>query len=398
VNDLAEQVSGFGAAAIFQLLRDGRPRTRAELVSETGFARATVASRIDALVASGLVVPVEDASSTGGRRSGRIARNPQARVVAAADFGANHATVAITDLAGEVLAESTTRREIALGPTSTLDWLINAITELREQARRPVADLIAVGIGLPGPVEHPTGKPFNPPIMPGWDGYDVPAHVQSALPVPVLVDNDVNIMALGERAKGGWPNTDNLLFVKVATGIGSGIISGGLLQRGANGSAGDIGHIPIPRAQGVKCRCGNVGCLEAIAAAPAIASTLSGASTADDVITMVSAGDHAAVQAVHQAGRDIGEVINMMVSVVNPSLIVIGGSLSNTNGYLVAGIREVVYSRPFSLATQDLTITTTRVGTEAGVVGAAAMAIEHVLSPSHFDKKLRSIADKIAAR
>ena len=125
-------------------------------------------------------------------------------------------------------------------------------------------------MGLPGPVEHSTGRAINPPIMPGWDRYDVPAHTRRAFDVPVLIDNDVNIMALGER-HAHLPEVDDLVFVKVGTGIGAGIISGGVLQRGAQGTAGDLGHVRVARADGVFCRCGNEGCLEAIAAGPAVA-------------------------------------------------------------------------------------------------------------------------------
>src|SRR5690606_7572513 len=141
------------------------------------------------------------------------------------------------------------------------------------QAGRHERELAGIGIGLPGPVEHSTGRPASPPIMPGWDGFDVPAYVQQRFPTDVLVDNDVNIIALGERAN-YWPEAQDLLFIKVATGIGAGIISGGLLQRGADGTAGDIGHVRVPRGGDVLCRCGNYGCLEAMASGPAVAALL----------------------------------------------------------------------------------------------------------------------------
>ena len=249
---------------------------------------------------------------------------------------------------------------------------------------RPTADVIAVGIGLPGPVEHSTGKPTSPPIMPGWDGFDVPAYVQQTLGVPVLVDNDVNLMALGERAT-RWPTEENMIFLKVATGIGSGVVSGGELQRGAAGVAGDVGHIAVSRGAGILCRCGKSACLEAIAGAPAIAAQLreSGleAITGSDVVSLVRSGNLAAIQAVRQAGRDIGEMLNMCVSFINPSLIVVGGSLAQSGEHLMAGIRETVYARSTPLATQHLTITQSETGPEAGVVGASILAVEYVLSP-----------------
>ncbi|MDQ0028519.1 ROK family transcriptional regulator [Arthrobacter bambusae] len=373
-----------GAGELLRILRDGRPRTRADLARISGLGRAAISSRLEVLLESGLVVPVSDAASTGGRPSARLAFNPGTRLTAAADVGATHATVALTDLSGRILLETTEGIEISRGPEAVLDWLVMTLQSHLKTMKRPATDIIAVGIGLPGPVEHSTGKPTSPPIMPGWDGFDVPAYIQQTFDVPVLVDNDVNIMALGERAT-RWPNEDNMIFVKVATGIGSGVISGGILQRGATGVAGDIGHIAVSNAAGVQCRCGQTACLEAIAGAPAVAARLreSGleATTASDVVSLVRSGDLAAIQAVRQAGRDIGEMLNMCVSLMNPSLIVVGGSLSQSGEHLIAGIRETVYARSTPLATQHLIITQSETGAEAGVVGASILAIEHALAP-----------------
>lgn len=383
----AKQLPGFGANELFQLLRDGKPRTRSELAASTGFARSTITARIDELLRTGFIAPVEDAASTGGRPSARVAFNPTARVVAAADIGATHATVAILDLAGNTLVKGTEEIQIGAGPEPVLTWLIEKIDSLVAGLGRKKTDVIAVGIGLPGPVEHSSGKPSQPPIMPGWNGFDVPRYVQRSYKVAVLVDNDVNIMALGERAV-SWPETDNMIFLKVATGIGSGIISSGQLQRGADGSAGDVGHIAIGRAAGIACRCGNVGCLEAIAGRPAIAAALSakGVDLRDgDVVALVREGNLLASQIVRQAGRDIGEVLNMCVSVLNPSVIVIGGSMAEVSDQLIAGMREVVYSRSTPLATQHLSIVPARTGADAGVIGAGIMAIDYVLAPENFE-------------
>lgn len=339
---------GFGASELFQFLRDGEPRTRAELAQLTGLARSTISLRIDELLEHGLVTPVGEAVSTGGRPPAQIALNPGARVVVAADLGATHGRVAITDLSGTVLRSVLEDLVIADGPEVVLDWLVLTINRLMVECDRPISDLVAVGIGLPGPVEHESGRPTNPPIMPGWDGYDVPAHLRRTFSVPILVDNDVNIMALGERAM-GWPDADNIIFVKVSTGIGSGIIGGGVLQRGAQGIAGDIGHIKIPRGAGVVCKCGNEGCLEAVAGSPAIIADLRGIgrdiTTVAELVALVKSGDTAAIQAVRQAGRDIGEVLTVCVSIVNPSVITIGGALAQAGEHIIAGVREVVYSR-----------------------------------------------------
>jgi len=373
-----------GPGELLHILRDGRPRTRADLTGMTGLGRGAISSRLEPLLRLGLVAPVSGAPSTGGRPSARLAFNPGAGLAAAADVGATHATMALTDLSGRVLTESTERLEISSGPEPVLDWLTMTLTGQLKAMKRPAADILAVGVGLPGPVEHSTGKPISPPIMPGWDGFDVPAHIQQTFDVPVLVDNDVNLMALGERAT-RRPNEDNMIFLKVATGIGSGVVSGGILQRGAAGVAGDVGHIAVSRGAGILCRCGKTACLEAIAGAPAIAAQLRGngleAITGNDVVTLVRSGDLAAIQAVRQAGRDIGEMLNMCVSLINPSLIVVGGSLAQSGEHLIAGIRETVYARSTPLATQHLNITQSETGPEAGVVGASILAVEYALAP-----------------
>lgn len=385
--------NGFSAAALFQLLRDGQPRTKAELVTMTGLARSTIQLRIETLLELGLIAPVNAAVSTGGRPSAQVALNPKARVIAAVDFGATQASLALTDLAGEILGRTSSKIIIADGPESCLGWMVKTIRSELASLRLKEADLIAIGIGLPGPVEHSTGRPSKPPIMPGWDDFDVPGFVNHHLTATVLVDNDVNIMALGEQ-KFAWPDMENIIFLKASTGIGSGIISSGVLQRGAEGIAGDIGHVQIARGQNVPCRCGNSGCLEAMAAGPALAQRLAlagveynGKSIAvlSDVVAATKAGELAAIQAVRQAGRDIGEVLTTCVSVLNPSIISIGGSLAFAGDHLLAGVREVVYSRTMPLATEYLIVAQSRAGADAGIIGASVMAIDFALSSASID-------------
>ena len=378
-----------GASEIFQLLRDGAPRTRAELAAMTGLARSTIGLRLDVLAELGLVGPYADAVSTGGRPPSRVALVPSARVVLAADFGAGHVNLALTDLMGVELTSDRRLIDIADGPETTLGGMVTGADALLDRLGRTRDDLIGVGIGLPGPVQFSTGRPVNPPIMPGWDGFDVPGWVRRHLDVPVLVDNDVNIMALGERSH-AWPGTDHFLFVKVATGIGSGIISGGRLQRGAQGIAGDIGHVQIPRGAGIPCHCGNVGCLEAVASGPAIAASLRRTGRdvpgGKEVIDLVRAGDLDAIMAVRQAGRDLGEVLTACVNLINPSVIAIGGSMAQAGEHLIAGVREVVYSRSMPLATEHLSIVQSRAGDRAAIIGASMLAIHHALSPAAIDE------------
>lgn len=381
-------VVGADAGEVFQILRDGRARTKAELATLTGRSRSTVSSRVDALLAAGLIRPAGEAASTGGRPPARVAFNPLAGIVVAVDLGATHATIALADLAGHILHAVSHPLDIADGPEPVLDSVLAEAAGLLAGAELPAEHLVGVGIGVPGPVEHSTGRPTNPPIMPGWDLFDVPGYVQRTFDVPVLVDNDVNILALGEQAI-SWPGVDDLVFVKVSTGIGAGIISGGWLQRGAQGSAGDIGHVQVPYSHDSPRPPGDERDLEAIASGPAIAAELRSlgiqAGGGADVVTLVRSGDAAAVAATRQAGREIGEVLATVVNVLNPSLIVIGGSVARAGEHLLAGIREVVYRRSIPLATQHLGIVQSQAGDRAGVIGAAIMVIQQVLAPANVD-------------
>ncbi len=377
------------AGALLQYLRDGLPRTRSELAAATGLGRSTVAQRVDALLASELVGPAGEATSTGGRPPTQFVFNPAARVILAADIGATHVCLAVTDLAATILVSEIVDLDIALGPEVVLGWVVEHGRKLLDRAGRQVAELAGVGIGLPGPVEHATGRPTNPPIMPGWDGFDVPGYVESQLECVVVVDNDVNIMALGEHFT-GYRDVDHLMLVKVATGIGSGIISDGALRRGAQGAAGDLGHIQVPHDVDAVCRCGNVGCLEAIASGAAVAGQLRAAGieahSSQDVVTLVRGGSVLATQLLRAAGRTIGEVLASAVSLLNPSVIVIGGSLAEAGDPLLAGVREVVYRRSLPLATANLRIVQASAGDLAGVLGASVMVIDHVLSPAAVDR------------
>ena len=384
-------VNPLGSSAtsdLFQILRDGKPRTRTELAAITGLARSTIGLRIDALMRLGLVGAIGDAISTGGRPSAQFALAASGRVVLGIDVGATHVQAAVSDLTGRILAETGAQIPVADGPDRVLSWVNEAGQELLGRVGRSSADLLAVGIGMPGPIEYSTGRPSNPPIMPGWDGFDVPGWLNAEFGVPVLVDNDVNVMALGEREL-AWPDVNHLMFVKVATGIGSGVISGGLLQRGAQGTAGDIGHVYVARGKDVPCHCGNRGCLEALASGRAIAGELSAhglpATDSQDVVELVKRGNLEAIQAVRQAGRDIGEVLTTCVSLINPSAIVIGGALAQAGEHLIAGVREVVYTRSMPIATEHLQITQSRVAGKAGVLGACMLAIHHALSPDRVE-------------
>ncbi len=364
---------------LLDLIRTGEATTRRELAHVTGLSRSTVAVRIENLLAEGLIAEVGEAPSSGGRPPAVLGLNQEAGVVLAVDLGATHARVAVTDLGAAPIADTALDLDIASGPENVLGTINQVLVVLLDTTGRPPGEVKGIGIGVPGPVEYAAGRAVTPPIMPGWDSYPIRDRFVDRYHVPVLVDNDVNIMARGEHWAATEPS-DDFLFVKVGTGIGSGLILGGRLHRGALGAAGDIGHVQVAAAEGIVCRCGNTGCLESVAGGRALAARL-GAADTRAVVALVKGGNRDAIQAVREAGRLIGQVLASTVNLLNPGTIVLGGDLADAGDQLFAGIREVVYRRSTALATSRLQLIPSILGDRAGVTGAAAMVIDHVLSP-----------------
>ncbi len=377
---------------VLRLIREGRAVTRTDVMDVTGLSRSTVMQRLGVLLSAGFVVEApEGGPPSGGRRPAALSFNTGMGVVLAADLGAGHGRLAVSDLAGESLAEREAPIRIADGPEPVLGWVAGRFDELLAETGRDRADVLAIAIGVPGPVEVSSGRPVNPPLMPGWDGYPVARHVSERFRAPALLERDVNAMALGEHRR-YWRDLSHLVFVKAATGIGAGIISDGELLRGNHGRAGDIGHIRAIRESDVMCSCGNRGCVAVLASGGALVRQLAeegfDVSSPADVVELVRRGRAVPMNRVREAGRVLGAALAGVVSVVAPTAIVIGGELAEASEPLLAGIRESVYQRASALATRELRILTSRLGPRAGVVGATTLALEHVLEPANVDALL----------
>lgn len=368
---------------VLETVRRSGPVTRADLVTHLGLARSTVSQRVDLLLERGLLRAGEPAASTGGRRAETLMFNPQSGTVLAADIGATHFRIALADVGGEIIAEDGGEIEIESGPEVVLEYLHAQFTTLMERSGRPLDEVRALGVGVPGPVEFATGTPVSPPIMRGWDGYPVGDWLRERYGVPAVIDNDVNIAARGEHQL-IWPHVEHLLFVKVATGIGCGIVASGDLYRGQQGAAGDIGHIRVGGRDDLICECGNTGCLETVASGRALARHARelgfDARDSRDVVALVVAQELPVIRLVREAGRFLGEVLASLVNALNPSVIVIGGALAEAHQQLFAGLRETIYQRSTPLATQRLQIVPTALGTHAGVHGAIALAIDEAVA------------------
>ncbi|MGW9478133.1 ROK family protein [Saccharomonospora azurea] len=390
-------------STVLDLVRSGIARTRPEIGRHAGLGRTVVTQRVTQLTASGLLEEGALGPSSGGRAPRELRFRARAGVILAAELGATSISVGVTDLAGVVLAEHTETADIAAGPETVLSRVEEVFDDLLPRVRAelgsPELPVWGVGVGLPGPVEFATGRPSAPPIMPGWDGYPVRDRFARRYDTPVWVDNEVNTMALGELRAGSARGQRDILYVKIGTGIGAGLISNGTLHRGSQGCAGDIGHAATSEEDDVVCRCGNTGCLEAYAGGAALARdglvaakegrsrfladvlATTGTVTAADVSRAAQSGDRTSVELLTRAGRLVGTLLATLVSFFNPALVIIGGGVSGAGDLLLAAVRETVYRRSLPLATRELRITRSALSDRAGLVGAAFMAIDELFAP-----------------
>lgn len=383
-----------GPGGILALIRSGEAVTRAQIMKVTGLSRSTVAQRLDLLTAHGYIAPAAAESSTGGRPPGSFQINPDAGVMLLASIGAGAMQIAVCDMARAILARQSHKVSVADGPTVVLGQVALHFDQLLAEVKRTRDDVKGIGIGVPGPVEFAEGRVVRPPIMTGWDGYRVPDFFAADFKCPVIVDKDANLMALGEH-RGAWPDVTHLLFIKISTGIGTGLIMDGALQRGAQGAAGDLGHLFVGNIEpehSEVCRCGNTGCLEAYASGWAICRDLTSkgyrADNVRDVSSLAQQGTRDAVELLQASGRLIGESVAVAVSLLNPSLVVLGGELALCQSYVLAAVRKTVYRRSLPLATRNLTIATSRVGHDAGLMGAAHLVSDAVFAPAVVDSVL----------
>ena len=379
-------------ARMLARLRDEGPLSKAQLVDRLGVSRTTIAAEAGRLAELGLAQEVGPAASRGGRRSTLIDLDPAIRFVGIS-IGATGMSVGVTDGRLAVLAMHTRPCDIREGPEAVLAVALDVVHKVLDEAG--VDQPMGAGVGVPGPVDFHRGVSVSPPIMPGWDGYPVRDALSLELGCPVVLDNDVNVLAVGEQHAGVARNARDFLYVKIGTGIGCGIVIDGELYRGVDGCAGDIGHIRVEDF-GPTCACGNTGCLEAFSGGAALARDATAAArtgrypvlaamledrgelSAADVGRAVEQGDPQAVQLIRDSGRRVGQVLAGLVSFFNPDLIVIGGGVTGLGHSLLAEIRAVTYRRSLPLATGSLPIVLSELGDEGGVVGTARLVSDSI--------------------
>jgi len=371
--------------------------SKSELVAYTEYSRTKISGCVDNLLQRNYIIENEETEYSGGRRSRTYSINGRFGFLAGVDIGATSIDIAIADLSRKVLIRNAEPAQVREGPIKILGRVSTLLESMVREIGFAPEDLLGVGIGVPGPVDFHRGMVISPPIMPGWDRYPIIQTVSQWFPrANIVVDNDVNVMALGELYAGNARGIENLIFVKIGTGIGAGIICKGEIYRGASGCAGDIGHISVSKS-GPVCHCGNRGCLESLASGPAMAEraliaaeagksrvlldryvSRGNSFSAEDIGFGAREGDQLSIEIIRESGEMVGDVLASLVNFYNPEMIVIGGGVSNLGNLLLSSIRQAVLRRSTPLATRNLDIVFSAIGADAGVIGAINLALDHL--------------------
>ena len=386
-------------AEIIDILRQNHQTSRAEITNITNWSKAKTSQEVTSLIAKGYLVEVGDGASQGGRKPRLLQINSKLGFIAGVDIGATSIEIALADTTGTILQRTTEPADVRMPPEVVMGRCSELILQMTMKQGIHPKQILGIGVGVPGPVNFTRGVLVAPPLMPDWEDYPIRDFFQKTFTSSlVVVDNDVNIMALGEQRANESGEIDHFLVIKIGTGIGCGIMAGRQIHRGSDGSAGDIGHICVDKS-GPICRCGNRGCLEAMAAGPAIAenamqAALDGKSellrkmmeanngilTPEDVNTACREGDEAALGIIRASGQMIGDVLAGLVNFFNPSHIFIGGGIANFGNHLLIAIKRAVLRRSLPLATQHLAINFSRTGADAGILGAITLAREYLFT------------------
>ena len=377
------------AGDLLELVRTGRAQTRADLSRITGLSRTAVLNRLTALVDAGLITLGEELASTGGRPAGSLVFNQDAAVVLGVAVGRSRSQLGVFDLEGRELAGVSRDHKVGIGPDELMPQVADRLGALLGDVTRPVA---GIGMSLPGTVDTVRGVSVDSPVMRGWDGVELAPYLEGVSSAPLVLANDAVVLA-GSELFGRVERPREALVVKASTGLGLGVVANGQILTGHAGVTGELGHCKVPAAEGLPCRCGASGCLEAVAGGWALVARLreqgGQAEHIRDLVELALRGDPLARSLLRESGRLLGEVLAVAINLLNPEVIVVGGDMAGAFDLYAAGVRESVYAQATALSSRDLRFRPAVHGDHAGLVGCAALAIEHVLSPGAVEALLR---------
>jgi predicted NBD/HSP70 family sugar kinase len=368
--------------AVLQLIRTGAVSFRTDLARSLGVSASTAGLRIRSLIDHGYVQEEDEGRTQNGRRPRRLSLRPDFGVVGVIDLDIGGTTVALFDMCGNRVRMQIRETRISDGPEAVLGQAYADLLEIKD----PALQLRGITVGVPGPVDSRTGFVVSPSRMPGWNSAHVGFVMSRLTALPVLVDNDANLMAVAEHIA---DPVDHLVFVKAGTGIGCGVIASGRPHRGSVGAAGDISHLPVPGREEIRCSCGRNGCLDAVASSDALNRDLTAAGVSGNVLQLAGDAHPTATRMLREAGHATGEILATVVNFFNPDALVLGGPLSRADAF-VGSVRATVYERCLPMATEHLQVRVSRQGFLAGVVGGAHLMLEYLLAPERVNEALEA--------
>ncbi len=368
---------------VVDVLRSRGQLSQAEIARATGLSRTTVSTLVAELRDGGLVASVnlKTTHERGGRPGVRLVLSDPKQFVAGIDFGHSHVNVAVADVARNVLGERHQELDVNHRAAEALDTSARLLDELLDELGLERKQVVAVGMGIPGPVDRARGSAGSATILPDWVGLRIAAEMRERLGVPVEIENDANLGALAELTWGAGRGCANFVYVKAATGIGAGIVVDGRLLRGATGTAGEIGHTTLD-GEGPLCYCGNRGCLETVASGPAIEALVGRVEgerlTLQRIVELAREGDPRCRRAVSDAGREIGIAVAGLCNLVNPERVIVGGLLCRAGDVLLDPLRESIRRHAVQAAAQSVTVTLPFFLDRAELYGSLALALPYV--------------------
>ncbi|MFD9425353.1 MULTISPECIES: ROK family transcriptional regulator [unclassified Streptomyces] len=353
--------------------------TQAEIARSTGLSAATVSNIVRELKDGGTVEVTP--TSAGGRRARSVSLSGDAGIVVGVDFGHTHLRVAVGNLAHQVLAEESEPLDVDASSAQGFGRAEVLVRRLIETTGVSPEKVIGVGLGVPGPIDVESGTLGSTSILPGWTGINPSDELAGRLGVPVYVDNDANLGALGELVWGSGRGVRDLAYIKVASGVGAGLVIDGTIYRGPGGTAGEIGHITLDES-GPVCRCGNRGCLETFTAARYVLPLLQPSHgpdlTMERVVQLAREGDPGCRRVIGDVGRHIGSGVANLCNLLNPSRVVLGGSLAEAGELVLGPIRDSVSRYAIPSAARQLSVLPGALGGRAEVLGALALVLSEM--------------------
>jgi len=398
------------ADAVLRLIWQERRISRAEIARRAKLSRSTVSEIVSEILPTGLVAEIGEGPSAGGRRPILLEFQDDACSILGVEMGATHVAVALTNLRGKVLDWRSQQHAVRSDPVGTRELIARLCQECLNSPAGAGRSIVGIGVAVPSPVDPSDPNKLSSVVMPDWGGELGLDPLAERLGVPLSVDNDANLGALAEQWWGVAREVDDLAYIKVATGIGSGHVIGGEIYRGSTGVAGEIGHMSIDP-QGKPCVCGLRGCLVTLVGGKALVaraaelaekypkSVLAGRSNSiKEIEDAALAQDPLALQVAEEAAGHLGRAIAGLLNLLNPSLVVLGGDLARLGDLLLEPLRETVMKRTLVSSVAAAEIRTSELGLQTIAVGAATSLLKAALHDSRLFPPVDAAASAAQSR